>query len=142
MPAPNLPSPSEIADKQIRNVSSSTEAYRRGVQRVSVAPGQLAAAKRDKYTQGVMDNVDKWAANVASVSLSSWAQVTADKGATRLAGGIQASRPKLEAFWTDFLPFLSSVQGQISNMPSDTFDQRLARMNANATALHQFRRRR
>lgn len=137
-----LPSPQDIASKQITQVSGATAAYRAGVQRVTVAPGQAAAAKRDKYLNGVTQSVDKWASNVAAVSLQSWAQAALDKGAQRLGTGISAARPKIEAFWTDFLPFLSNVQNQVNAMPSDTFDQRVQKMISNATALHGFRRRR
>lgn len=141
MSAKTLPTPQEIASKQITNVSASTDAYRKGIQRVTVAPGAAAAAKRDKYLNGVTSNVDKWAANVSKVTLQQWSQAALDKGANRLGTGISAARDKITAFWTDFLPYLSNVQSQVAAMPSDTFEQRVQKMVSNAQQLHNFRRR-
>ena len=136
-----LPSAQDIAAKQIQNVSASTAAYRAGISRVTVAPGAQAAAKQDKYLNGVQANVAKWASNVAKVTLQQWSAAALDKGAQRLGTGIAAARDKITAFWSDFLPFLSNVQGQVAAMPSDTFEQRIQKMVSNAQMIHAFRRR-
>lgn len=133
-----LPTADQIADKQIRNVSGAVQAYKDGIARVTVAPGQLAAAKKDKWLQAIQDSANKWATNVAKVSLQQWATAASTTGAQRLGQGITAARPKLVAFWQRFLPYLAQTQQQISAMPSDTFEQRMARMDANARSLHNF----
>ena len=133
-----LPTAAQITAKQIAAVSAATQAYRDGVTRVSVAPGQAAAAAQDKYLLGVQQNAAKWARNVAGVSLQDWQNAAIQKGAARLGTGITAAQSKITAFWNRFLPFVAQVQGNVRQMPSTTFDQRVARMVANATQLHSF----
>lgn len=131
-------SPTQITDKQVAAVSAATTAYTTGVRAVQVAPGQLAAQHADKYLAGVQASVAKWQRNVAAMSLTDWQNVAVTKGAPRLGSGIQAAKPKIQAFWNRFLPYLQQVQANVNGMASTTFDQRIAKMVANATQLHNF----
>lgn len=133
-----LPTAAQITAKQIAAVSAATQAYRDGIQRVQTAPGQMAAAHQDKYLNGVQNSVQKWARNVAAVSLNDWQQAAVTKGAPRLGSGIQAAQAKITSFWNRFLPYLAQTQSNVNAMPSTTFDQRIAKMVANATQLHNF----
>lgn len=136
-----LPNAADIAAKQVQRVSASTSAYTAGVQRVTVAPGQQAAAASQKYLNGVQANVNKWKANVAAVSLQDWAKAATEKGAARLGSGIMAAQGKIQSFWNDFLPYLGNGMAQIQQMPSDTFEQRVQKSVAMQTYLHNFKRR-
>jgi hypothetical protein len=46
----------------------------------------------------------------------------------------------MQAFLTQFLPFLATQVAQVKNMPNQTYDQRKARAIAMMDALHQFKR--
>lgn len=128
----------QITDKQVAAVSAATTAYTTGVRAVQTAPGALAAQHQDKYLAGVQANVGKWAQHVAAVSLTDWQNAAVTKGAPRLGSGITAAKPKITAFWNRFLPYLQQVQQSVSQMPTTTFDQRIAKMVASATQLHNF----
>lgn len=135
----SLMSASDIADKLISRGNSAGEAYRKGIQSVQTAPGQLAAQKKQKYLDGVNRNVDKWAANVAAVSLADWANAAINKGAANLGSGLTHARPKIIAFWNQFGPFLSNAMSTVQSMPTDTYEQRKARADRMMDLLHQFR---
>lgn len=127
----------QIAQKQVNAVNAAAAAYKAGVQAVKVAPGQLAAANRDGYLAGVQANVDKWASNVAAVSLQDWIQKTITLGVQRLGPGITAAQDKITKFWNTWVPILTSAVNQVKAMPKATFEQRLARMNSMANLLHE-----
>lgn len=136
--ASSMPSVQQIVDKWKMNTSGATAAYTQGIDRVQVAPGQLAAAKKQKYVQGVIASQDKWAANVAAVPLSTWANLAKTKGAANLATGVNAATPKVTAFWNKFRPVLDQARQQVNQMPTDTYEQRVAKSRAMQDALHQF----
>ena len=99
-----------------------------------MAPGQLAAAQANFWASQVAQAQQKFAANVAKVSLSSWQESAATKGAPRLGTGATAAQPKFAAFMTSFLPALSSI---VQNLPQGgTYEQNKQRFIAYADALH------
>ena len=125
---------SEWGSKWQSGMSGATAAYTAGVQRVQTAPGQLAAANKQGYLQGVNNSVDMWASRVASVSNQAWQAATVNKGAPRLASGATAALPKYEAFAGKFGTWL---QSEVNNLgPRGTFDQNLSRLNKYLTDLH------
>lgn len=91
--------------KQIRRLQGATEEIRAGVEGVQIAPGKLAAENSDRYLSGIQKNVDKWKANVASVSLPSWKEAIINKGIPRIAEGIAQSADKLTAFHTQLAAY-------------------------------------
>lgn len=109
--------------------------YTDGINSVTTAPGQLAAAQRNAYVSGVQANAAIWATKVASVDLATWKAAATGVGAQRLATGAQKGAPKMAAFMQAFLPQLSSI---VQSLPArGSFEQNLNRFNSYATALHQ-----
>lgn len=133
--------PNSVAAKWASRTASASSEYQAGIQRVTTAPGQAAAAKFEKYRQGVIDNAEKWRRNVASVQLEEWRQRAVSIGASRFAAGAQASQDKFSRFAAEFFPHLEAGLNRVRAMPDTTLEQRLER--ARAMALHnaQFRRR-
>src|SRR5574337_2009535 len=80
----------DATSKWVTNLSGSTERIKAGVQRVTTAPGQKAAAQSQKWLQRVTASQDKWRQRVASVSLQSWQASMTDVGIPRVAQGAQA----------------------------------------------------
>lgn len=109
--------------------------YTDGINAVTVAPGQLAAAQRNAYVSGVQASAPIWAAKVAAVDLQTWKNQATTVGAQRLATGATKGAAKMSAFMTKFLPVLSNVVGGLPARGS--FEQNLQRFNSYATALHQ-----
>lgn len=133
-------SPQEIADRWASRLGSATNEISAGIDRVQVAPGQLAAAKADKWEQNVLAAKAKWRARVAGTSLEAWKTAAKTIGVTRIAAGAQAKKGKMAAFLTEFGPHLDQLASKLATMPDTTFDQRMQRMIQAATHNHNFRR--
>ena len=108
--------------------------YTEGINSVTVAPGQLAAAQKNAYVANVQASSGIWAAKVAAVDLGTWKAAATGVGAQRLASGATKGMPKMQAFMGNFLPQLSSVVGSLP--ARGTFEQNLNRFTQYAQALH------
>lgn len=137
-----IPDAASAAEKWVSRMSSSTEEYRKGIQRVQENPMAKAAQNVDAYRQGIMDAINdgRYVAGLQRVTLQQWKDAASKTGAERLASGATAGKPKMMAFLQSFLPFLANAQAQVKAMPNATFEQRKARMNAMADLVHQFKR--
>lgn len=117
-------------------MASAGPAYTDGVNRVTVSPGQLAAANKAGYVAGVNSAQDLWAQRV-NIPIGDWKAAATTKGAQRLASGAAAAQPKYQAAAGKLYAF---YQSQISSLPPrGTFEQNLARFSQLATALHNAR---
>lgn len=129
--------PNSIADKWKTRLSGATAEIQAGIQRVNVAPGQQAAAKKDKWLNNVQASQDKWTRNVSRVSLSDWQNAAINVGVPRIAQGAAQKVGKVESFMSDFLPHLERGQAAVRAMPDNTFEARVQRavamMRHNAT---------
>ena len=108
-----MQNPQAVAAKWGTAMSGAGTAYTAGVQAVTTAPGQLAAAAAPLWAQNTVAAQPKFAANSAAVSLQSWQKSAVDKGAARLGQGAQAALPKFTAAMTQVLPFIEQVRGSL-----------------------------
>ncbi len=122
----------EFREKHARRLTASVEDIRRGIDRVTVNPCELAVAKKDKMlanlTASVVDG--RWERGLARVSLEDWKTKTRDVGVGRIAAGIQAAGPKVEAFAEELLPHIDAGQAKLKSMPDITLEDNIARMSA------------
>jgi hypothetical protein len=125
-------SPEQAAAKYAQRAAAASGDYVEGVNRVNRSPGQAAAAKFDKWRQGVQDSQEKWRSKVAAVSLDDWKQRTVEKGGSRYAAGVQASSDKYLAHQQRFGPVQDRITEQVRGMPDTTLEQRLNRMTEQA----------
>ena len=105
--------PDQVAAKWANNLGAATASIQQGVEAVKVAPGQAAARQKGAYVQNVQAAADKWAANVAAVSLQSWQNDMVAKGIPRVATGASAAAPKMTAFMGKLLPYIDSGKSQL-----------------------------
>lgn len=124
--------PKEFQEKHARRLKGATEDIRRGIEKVSVAPTEAAAAKKDKMlnnlTAAVQDG--KWERGLRRVSLQDWKTKTIEKGVARIGPGIDAAAAKVESFAADFLPFLDKGVEEVKKMPDITLEDNIARAAA------------
>jgi hypothetical protein len=123
--------PQSIKDKWLRNIQSATPDITAGIQRVTQAPGQAAAAQSAAWQANTIAAADKWKRNTAGVSLADW-QAAATAGVGRIASGAQAKQGKMETHLQSFLPHLEAGQRMLASMPRGSMEQNLARMVAMA----------
>lgn len=132
----------EVAAKWLSRIQQAQPEMTAGVARVTTAPGQAAANKRQKWVNSLMDPMtqDKWARNVASVSLSSWQAAMNDYGIARAAQGASAKLAKTEAAFQSLLQYVDSVKSQISAMDDSTPAAREQRALANMRLMAKYQR--
>jgi len=101
-----------------------------GAQALSVAPGQLAAQASAKWLAKVTAAQQKFATNVAKVSLQEWQNAYVTTGIPRVSQGAQQKQGKVTAFMDQFLPYLNTGLQVIDKMPSTTLEDGIARATA------------
>lgn len=134
--------PDEFVDKHARRLKGSIDDMRRGIERVTVAPTQQAAGKKDKMlarlTQSVNDG--KWEAGLKRVTLDDWKSSMIEKGLVRVSGGIDKAAPKVRDFASQLLPHIDNVKAQVDKMPDLTIEDSINRMNAFTRGMAKFRK--
>lgn len=118
--------PQQAQDKWSSRLGAASTEITNGVNRVTVAPGQLAAAKFDKWLAGVQASAQKWRSRVASVPLETWKAATI-AGIPRISSAATAKVGKYKAFASEFYPFLETGMQKIHAMPDNTIDARINR---------------
>ncbi len=134
--------PQQFAEKWARRTGQATQDYIAGVRGVREAPGQQAAEKADKLLAGVTRSINdgKWQARVSAVSLQSWQDAAVNKGAQRIAAGVQGAQNKMTRFASEVLPYLDNVVSEVKNMPDMTLEDRINRSSEFQRLMSQFRR--
>ena len=134
--------PQQFAEKWARRTGQATQDYIAGVRGVREAPGQQAAEKADKLLAGVTRSINdgKWQARVSAVSLQSWQDAAVNKGAQRIAAGVQGAQNKMTRFASEVLPYLDNVVSEVKAMPDMTLEDRINRSSEFQRLMSQFRR--
>jgi hypothetical protein len=135
-------SASEYAEKLARRLSASLSDMQRGIERVTEAPGGKAAAKQEKMKAKIVAAIDsgKWATAVKSVTLSDWRDKTINVGLARVSTGIEAARPKMEAFAAKLLPYEDSLKAVVDKMADNTLEDGVAKSAAWIRGMGKFKR--
>ena len=131
--------PAEYVEKWTRRTKGATEDYRRGIEKVSEAPGEAAARQADmmlaNITRAIQDGT--WANQVRRVSLAEWKEKTLTKGVGRIAAGVDAAANKQQAMAQELLAAVDDVSNQVRGMPKGTLEDGINRMVAFARGMSQ-----
>jgi len=130
--------PAEYAEKWSRNTANARQDYEAGVKRVTEAPGVKAGQAADKMLAGIQEAISsgRWAANVASVSLQDWQKAALEKGAGRIADGVNNAMGKVEEIARINLANIEAVTDEVRRMPSTTFQDRMRRATTYMEKMH------
>lgn len=119
--------PTAAANKWRDHLSAAAPDIKAGVQAVTVAPGQLAAAQADVWIANIMASKEKWKTRV-QVPLGEWQDKMINLGIPRIATGASENVGKMATFLTSFLPHVERGVAQMrANYPRGTIDQNIAR---------------
>lgn len=129
--------PQDIAANWASRLAQSGDKITKGVQAVTVAPGQAAARQADVWANNTVASKDKWRTRVAGVTLQEWQTAIVNKGVPRIASGAQASQGKFADFMTRLLPHIDSVKGTLP--ARGTLDQNIDRMVRFSRGMAQFK---
>ncbi|MBA7538869.1 hypothetical protein ES705_31146 [subsurface metagenome] len=134
--------PAEFQEKHARRLSAAVEDVRKGIDRVTVNPCELAAAKQEKMLANLTAAVNdgRWAAGLKRVSLAEWKDKAKNVGAGRIATGINAAKAKVIAFAEELLPHIDAGQAKLTAMPDITLEDNIARMTSFIRHMAEFKR--
>ena len=132
----------QIVDKFVKNTGNAEADYLAGVDAVTASPMDKAAGKRSKAIANYKAYLEsgKWEEGLKSITLPQWKELTRTKGRERWARGVELAKPKIKAFFDEFIPFLQSHLNTIDQMPDDTPADRIKKMVANAEGIAKFKR--
>lgn len=130
----------QVADKWANSMQRAPDAYRTGVQAVTDSPTARAAAAADRMLQGVQRSIDDgtFQRGCQRVSLQQWQGDCINKGASRLATGALAAKPKVQAAMADLLPYIQSGVQQLP--PRGSVQDNINRAVAMMTHMANYRR--
>ncbi len=121
--------PEEYAAKWGQRLKGSTEDIRRGISRVTTAPGEAAVRQQDKMLTKTTEAITsgRWAAATRSVSLADWQRSATDKGISRIAAGVDAAAPAQAQMAGRLLAAVDAAAGKVKSMPSTTIEDNINR---------------
>jgi len=134
--------PEEAASKQASRLKGATEDIRRGIDRVTTAPTQLAAAKQDKMKTNLNASIDNgtWKKGLQAVSLEDWKSKARDVGVNRIAAGIDAAHAKQVGFYGKLLPAVDAAKSKIASMPDVSLEDNINRMTTYIREMNKFKK--
>ena len=133
--------PEQYAEKQARNLKNSLPDIRMGIERVSSAPGQKAAAAQQRMKDNLNKSIDdgRWAKKVAGVSLEEWKTAALNKGVDRIASGIDSAHDKQVQMAGRLLAAVDQSASKVRAMPKGTLQDSIARITAFVTDMSKFK---
>lgn len=120
----------EYAEKQARRLKGSLDDIRRGVQRVTEAPGEAAARAKDAMKTKLNAAIDDgtWESQVRAVTLPDWQKATLDKGINRIAAGVDAALPKQAAMAERLLAAVDAAVALANRTKRGSLEDNITRM--------------
>ena len=134
--------PDEAATKQASRLKGATEDIRRGIDRVTTAPTQLAAAKETKMKTNLNAAIDSglWKKRLQAVSLEDWKSKARDIGVNRIAAGIDGAHAKQVDFYGKLLPVVDAAVNKIKTMPDTSLEDNITRMTTYIREMAKFKK--
>ena len=128
--------PSDIVQKQVDNTINAIPHWKKGVESVEVSPTALAAKQKDKMLRNLTAKINDgtWESSLNNVSKETWVKKTVEKGEATMAIGVNNAAAKIYAFHRDFQEHLTKTRAKIAAMPTDTVQQKVAKMAAQMDA--------
>lgn len=105
--------PATLAAGWATKLAGAGDRIKAGVQAVTTAPGQAAAAASGRWLASVTAAEPRFKQNVAAVSLQDWQSSFIDKGLPRIASGAQAAQSKFAAVLTKILATERTIVGSL-----------------------------
>lgn len=100
-----------------------------GVQAVTEAPGAAAAKQANAWLARLQASKDKWARNVAAVTLEQWKAAMIDRGIPAINAGVVAKSSNYQNFAVKAYPYIQTGVNHVKTMPKGTLAQAQARAN-------------
>jgi len=134
--------PEEFQEKHARRLKASVEDIRKGVEKITRNPCELAAAKQEKMISKLTESINsgKWAKNLKKVTLDEWKTKMTEKGIPRISGGIDGAKAKVIDFAKDLLPHVDAGVEKVKRLPDLTIEDSVNRASAFIRHMADFKR--
>lgn len=119
----------QYLDKWKRRLDAATTDIQAGVDKVTTAPGELAAQAQDRMLAGIQQSIanGSWQRGVRSVSLQQWKDSMKNKGVNRIAAGTaQAVQTKVQSI-QNLLTAVDAASAAANALPKGGLEQGIAR---------------
>ena len=135
--------PTEGADKLKRGITAHGQDYAAGINKVTVNPAELAAAKEGEWYAALTDAYqnNRFSKGLSRVTLAGWKAAVNNGGVSRYTQSADKAATNYLKFAQDFYPYLDQVQSQISAMPKRNLAESIAKMVRNVELIHDFKNR-
>ncbi len=132
----------QATQRLIQGAQANVGRYVSGIQSVTESPMMKAASKAAKAAAGYADSIQsgRWAAGLASSSIEEWRAGAIAGGGSAYTAGIQAKAGKIARKLGPALAQTYDVADAVSNMPTDTVQQRIAKSTAYQTKRYEANR--
>lgn len=132
-------SATEIAAKQVRNLSAAVPDIQAGVNAVTENPCELAAANLATAKANYIAAIDsgKMERHLRAVSLGVWKSKTLAK-VGRIAEGITEAEPTIVKFHAQRQPVQAAINEQLKAIPKRVFADSIRRMTVQAEEMHKW----
>lgn len=104
----------QYADRWEKGLRNSAQKIEESIQSVTESPGQAAAKQKALWLQNIQASADKWATNVAAVTLDAWKQAAITKGIPNLQTAIPLAKGKVESTGGKVI---SAMNSALANLP-------------------------
>jgi|SRR6267142_680844 len=123
--------PAAVTAKWKSRTAAAGKDWVAGIQGVTVAPGQLAAARAQEALAGYTEAITsgRWAARVGSVSLGEWQQKAVSKQGN-FASGVNAGEAKRARFDAAWQPLMAAAKERLRSIPRDGGSGSLSKVQA------------
>jgi hypothetical protein len=134
--------PEQYVAKHAQRTKAAVPDYTAGIQGVTSSPTAAAAAKQNKMLANITEAVNsgKWKAGLQRVSMEDWKNAAINKGAGRIAAGIDGAADKVHSFAQQLLPYESSLQEQVNKLPDLTLEDSVNRASTWIRGMSKFQR--
>lgn len=127
----------ENAEKWAQKYGASSEAYKKGVNRVTESPMQKAVAQQsallNNFTQSVVSG--KWARNTGAVQLPTWKTACTEKGAPAIAAAARVGAEKYARKEAQNKPIRDQIRASLP--PRGTIEENMERSRQMAMGMHE-----
>lgn len=128
----------EYAEKWGRRLKGSTEDMRRGIEKVTEAPGMKAAAQKELMKAKLIASIEDgtWERNVSKVTVEEWKKDMLDKGVNRVSAGVDAAAPKQVVMAEKLLAAVDATVAEVNRQPRGTLEDNITRMTTFARGMN------
>lgn len=136
-----MQSSQELAKKWAENLVRSKASIRAGIDQVSVAPTQKAAAAVNKYADGCQRAVSegRFVAGCNRVTLQEWKDKTINKGLANLDVGVRNAESKVASFQAKAMPYYKQAKERAAAIEGTGRAAQIARIEAALDVMEQLR---